>query len=644
MLTDISRIVNEDISNRINQYDVLYEAIINSIHANATEIICKLISFDNPQKEEDKEVLPRRLDSITIADNGDGLNDENYKSFCEYRTGYKKDLGCKGVGRFVFLKVYKKVKYNTQLKHMNEERAFLFNLDFDTDNIEKTEKKISKNRTKVELSILNKSYLNPKRNIDRRIILDVNDIREKVLTNLIPTLFFYRKKNVKISIEFMDGENKESITEKDIPDFKDVSFEIKSKAGKKHKFILHYKIEKTKGNFKAYHCAANRTVCEFSEKEFRMTLPYGYSGYVLLESKYLDTHVNNERNDFDIYPVKTDMFSTISWEMINQELLKVLSDLVKEGIPETKKINSEKLQEIQEERPYLINYIDEDDIEMAGFIDKKQIIEKAKKRFDAAKENILSNSGKEEYTDYELNEAIQLTQNELVSYIFDRVQVIERLKSLFKKKEKVESIIHNLFMQKYTKDDYYCIGKNNLWLLDDRFTSYSYAASDKRIKDIVDELKLEGEDVENEDDKPDLALFFSQNPNNAQNLKSVLVELKPFDDGKKSDRKKFQGIQQLVDYVEAFKIKEQIDEIWAFLVTDVDDKLASRLKKDDYTPLFSTQNPIYHRFYKELGISIYVVGVETLISDAESRNKTFLDIIRKQGKLNEILQEKEVEV
>jgi len=637
MSTNISRIVNEDVSNRINQYDVLYEAIINSIHANATEIICELSSFDNPTKVDGEELSPKRLDTIKVSDNGDGLHDENYNSFCEYRTGYKKEMGCKGVGRFVFLKVYKTVKFKSELTELNEERQFAFDVNFDTENIQKKPKDIKQNKSTIELIGLNESYYNKEKHVDRRIVLDLESIKERVLINLVPSLFFYHSKGVDIKIIFKDSEYETSITEKDIPRFDKKEFTIISKEGKKHLFNLYHKIENAPGTFKAYHCANNRTVCEFSEKDFRMSMPYGYSGFLLLVSKFFDAHVNNDRNDFDIFPVKTDLFSTISWEMINNHLLSIISELVKEGIPETQKINSAKLKEIQSERPYLTNYIDENDIEMAGFIDKKQIIDKAKRRFDNAKENIISNSGKEKYSDEELNEAIQLTQNELVSYIFDRVQVIERLKTMLDDKEKVESVIHNLFMQKHTEDNYYCIGKNNLWLLDDRFTSYSYAASDKRIKDIVSTLQLEGDESDYEKDRPDLALFFSHSPDNPVSLKSVLVEIKPFTDLNKSDRKKFQGIQQLKDYVEAFKEKENINEIWAFLITDVDEKLADRLKKDDYTPLFSTKNPIYHRFYKELGISIYVVGAETLISDAESRNKIFLDIIRKQSRLADII-------
>jgi hypothetical protein len=249
----------------------------------------------------------------------------------------------------------------------------------------------------------------------------------------------------------------------------------------------------------------------------------------------------------------------------------------------------------------------------------------------------LANKGKDSYTEKELDEAIQITQNELVSYICDRVQIIDRLKTMINDKEKVEAIIHNLFMKKYTDDDYYSIGKNNLWLIDDRFTTYTYAASDKRIKDVLQQVGEELGDIENVDDKPDLSLFFSHNPNQTERLKSVLIEIKPFDYTTKSDRKKFQGVQQLVDYVKAFKNKERIEEIWAFLLTDVDGKLAERLKGDDYTPLFSSESPIFHRFYKELGISIYVINARTLILDAEARNKIFLDIIRKKNRLSQIL-------
>ncbi|MEK0814339.1 hypothetical protein OSI40_25315, partial [Mycobacterium ulcerans] len=99
--------------------------------------------------------------------------------------------------------------------------------------------------------------------------------------------------------------------------------------------ILNHRITNVDGKLNAYYCANNRTVCEFAEKDLKLNFPYGYSGFLLLESNYFNARVNNERNDFDIKPLRTDAFTTLSWDLINEELKKTVTDLVKEGIPET---------------------------------------------------------------------------------------------------------------------------------------------------------------------------------------------------------------------------------------------------------------------------------------------------------------------
>jgi len=135
MLAEIRRIVNEDISSRVTQYDVLYEAITNAIHANSKEIVCRFNSFDIPIKENETEIIRRKVDTISVKDDRDGSTTDNYNSFCKYRSDYKKALGGKGVGRFVFLKVYENVSFNSQMNAEREERTFRFNFDFDTENL-----------------------------------------------------------------------------------------------------------------------------------------------------------------------------------------------------------------------------------------------------------------------------------------------------------------------------------------------------------------------------------------------------------------------------------------------------------------------------------------------------------------------------
>lgn len=636
---NIKRIVTEDVSPRVTQNDVIFEAITNAIQADATEIICTVNSHDNPLGEADEIIVDKRVDTISITDNGVGFRADRYDAFCEYRSEKNKDLGCKGVGRLVFLKVFDKIDITSRIKADGEVRSFNFSLDFDPAKVKSQKKTIAQNSTEISFSGVTALYHDKSRELDRRIKLDISSIREKVYLHLLPTLFFSKKRGREVTISFVDAVTSDQIKiqPNDIPDLETTQFQVKDKEEKQFDFNLYYLVRNQAGKFNAYFCADNRTVCDFGEKGLSVSLPAGFSGLMLVESDYLKQRVNNDRNDFDIFPVKTDAFSPLSWEMINRALKASIAGLVTELIPDAPALNRKKLEEIQNERPYLVGYIEERDYEIAGFLDKNQIIEKAKKRFDAAKEQLLASAGKEEYTDSELTDAIQITQDELVSYINDRGLVLERLRVLANNKEKVEKIVHDLFMKKGTEDDFFLIGKNNLWLIDDRFTTYSYAASDRRINTILEAIDEDSTDSTAPDDKPDLALFFSGDPNSNDKLKAVLIEIKPFDYNSKPWRKKSEGLTQLRDYIREFKDREKIDEVFAYLVTDVDKKFAAGLEEDGYARLYSQDYPIYHRHFDKLGTSIFVVSARTLIADAEARNKIFLDIIRKQSRLTKRL-------
>ena len=638
MLANIKRIVEEDIGSKTTYIHALNEAIINAIQANARNIICRFTTVKQSVLETPEGgISSKKVTAIEVEDDGDGFNNPNFDSFSKYRSDYKMSIGCKGVGRFVFLKLFEKVTYTSWLVEDKKKIEFSFSYDFDTNDLHKEDSDVQENKTLLKLSGITDHYFNKDGQSDRRLDMDISKIKEDVLTHLIPMLFLHKQEGVNIRIEFHDDEGSDpiTITDNDIPDFKKKEFVIKGTDNTKYSFTLYYTISETTGSFNAFHCANKRTVCKFSDHELKISLPDNYMAYFLLESEYFDQSINNERNNFDIFPIKTDLYHFLSWEMINSELKNIISTLVKSQIPNAIKMNHDKLIDIQKERPYLAEYIEEEDLNIAGFIDKDNIIKKAKKRFDNAKENLLLHAGKTEYTNKDLDDAIQITQNELVAYVKDRVLVIEQLKTMLKNQEQSEKIIHNLFMERYTEDNDFCFKKNNLWLLDDRFTSYSYAASDKRIKEILESNELEDENKTNID-RPDLALFFSHDPANKEALKSVLIELKSFKDKGKSSREKFMGIQQLLDYIKVFKDKEDIKEIWAFLVTDVDEDLGDRLTTDGYIPLFTTGRRIYYRYYDKIGSFIYVFGVQTLILDAEARNKIFIDIINKNSSMNKL--------
>ena len=81
---------------------------------------------------------------------------------------------------------------------------------------------------------------------------------------MIPTLHFYEKRGVKITITFEDltGLTRSTeITSTDVPEFSERPFAIKDGNGTIYDFTLSYSMKSEEGRLWAYYCADHRTVC-----------------------------------------------------------------------------------------------------------------------------------------------------------------------------------------------------------------------------------------------------------------------------------------------------------------------------------------------------------------------------------------------
>ena len=88
---------------------VLAEALVNSIQAidelkNPAngKITVSILREESPLFDDDN----LGITGFEITDNGVGFNEENYKSFLTLDSDYKKDKGCHGMGRLLWLKVF----------------------------------------------------------------------------------------------------------------------------------------------------------------------------------------------------------------------------------------------------------------------------------------------------------------------------------------------------------------------------------------------------------------------------------------------------------------------------------------------------------------------------------------------------------
>ena len=101
----------------------LFETVINSIQSledsNVPEkkIVIDALRSEHIQLRTDGQgnmiEEPAHFEAFTVTDNGNGFNTDNYTSFLEAYSQLKVKKGCKGIGRFLWLKAFDKVTVNS---------------------------------------------------------------------------------------------------------------------------------------------------------------------------------------------------------------------------------------------------------------------------------------------------------------------------------------------------------------------------------------------------------------------------------------------------------------------------------------------------------------------------------------------------
>jgi len=556
---------------------VIYEAVTNALQANATDI---KIDFIQTQKY---------IDSIVVEDNGDGFDDTNTKSFREYRSTYKKNLGCKGIGRFLFLKVFNKV----EIESLDKSIEFVIDQDI----------KVSKSSKEFKRTTV--KFLNPKDSFTVNYQILKDDLKNYFLAYFK----LLKDENRLIKISICQNNKVHSIVESDdIPDFKDRKFMIGE-----YQFKLSYIFD---FNADGYYCAGNRVVIKNSEldsnKKFRFFNDVNI--LYLLSSKYLDSNVNDTRDDFNIYPKqkKQDLFHNLSWQQIQSSIKEQIRLIAKENNIEIDKLAEEHLREAIKESPFLVYYLKDNELGEDSIILQK----KAKKLFEKDKKFLRDTKNQ---TDEKYKEKLAIvTQSELTEYIYDRQKKIDLLKKLTDEKA-LEKEIHNLFMQQRTSDNKEDYKTNNLWLFDDRFMSYNKIFSDKQIKEIFPKLS---ENL----DRPDILSLISNSYNKDEITDVVIIELKKADEKITPSRAE----EQLIDYAgyinEAYQDRKI--RIWTYAFLKFDKKTENSLQNKDYNRVLTkSEYPIYYKPFNRVNTIINFVDYKALADDAENRNKTFMKIL-----------------
>ena len=590
---------------------VYFEALANALDAGATEI-----SIDIDVQAFDK---PDTL-KITVSDNGDGFTDENFERFRKLLR--PRDKFHKGIGRLVFLNYFSRVDVTSTRSKWR--RTFIFKDGFDGN--APIENLNDEQPAKTTLAF---------NGFAKDRVKSYDDLKPDVLKPLLieqflPTLDARKRDGTafKISINLKTKESNAQkeffphetvITADDLPSMTKITIQDDS-LDAFSTIDMHYHVEPVsgKGSLLVAFSIDGRTIPVNLIPA--SSFPPGYMGMFLFESEMFHSNADSSRQKL-ILPENLPIEKL--YRVLRREVGKVLADM----IPKITEKNEKVKEKFEEQFPHLLGYFENDTV---GLIDRDDALEIAQQKFFRAQKQVLQC---ETLTQAAYEKSLELSSRTLTEYILYRDKIIGRRKEMTT--DNAESEIHNLIVPRFKEFSKEAmpseIYQNNAWLLDDKFMVFRTILSEQRMDTVVNAIRLD-EECEKDAGRPDIAMIFSADPKNASAVDVVVIEIKKKTDDEKENQ---YAINQLLD--RAVKLAAHcpnIQRIWYYAVIQISDTMETRLRQQKWAPLFSMGKLYYQEFITErpdrtvVPTPTFVVSFDAIVADAESRNHTFLEILR----------------
>lgn len=308
----------------------LFETVVNSIQSledsntDKKQITIEAVRSNNvPLKiDEQGKIVEERahFESFIVTDNGNGFNTENYQSFLEAYSQLKVKKGCKGIGRFLWLKAFNSVDISSvycEGGHWHL-RKFKFTLEGiePENNSEKIETEGITQQTTVTLHDFNAFY-------KESVAYSLKSLAKKLIEHCLP--YFITGNCPEIILRDSDGEcfnlndyYKETYSE-------ELNQDVIELKGKRY-ILYHMLLSEGADRHEIHLCANGREVKSYALSNYIPDMKkklvkdedaYYYVGY--LTGEHLDESVNTERSDFD--------FSDVAFQQLFDEYCMSITDL-----------------------------------------------------------------------------------------------------------------------------------------------------------------------------------------------------------------------------------------------------------------------------------------------------------------------------
>ena len=637
----------------------LFEAVVNAIQAiedspnRETGKISIFVHRDNIRiaAGEMEKVSSEKIEAFSISDNGIGLDQTNYDSFKSAYSTLKVQKGCKGIGRFLWLKAFDHVEIDSVFcdDGIYYQRKFDFSPDGNNPEDNVTVSSRREIGTTVKLVGFQTRYKN-------RSPVELDVIATKIIEHCL--LFFICGNCPQITL--MDGIsdpiNLNYYFENNIKD----SLHQDRFTIKEHSFVLyHLQVPEGANSHELHFCANMHEVKSVELKKHIPDLskkivpdcgsrPFYYSGY--LTGEYLDQVVNPTRtafdfdeNDHDVSLFGTGPETLVSTAMgyIRGYLADYLTSLEKKKVDQINRFVSQDkptYRYLLHSRPQVYKEIpaglSEEDLEMELHRQVQQWETQVKKKGQLLEKQAEEVATQQDAT-YQMlfetywKEVTDLSKTCLAEYVTRRKAIIKMLERAleitddghFRKEESIHSIICPM---QHTSDDIE-FEEMNLWLVDERLAYHNFLASDKTLKSmpVIDSKSTK---------EPDIAVFdraFAYTDSDEPFSSVTIIEFKKPDNDTKNP---ISQVGQYVDLIKAGKKKKANGQSFnvtegtifrCYVICDLTDKMRAHCRDASLMP--TADNMGYAGYNQARQSYIEVISYNKLISDAKKRNEILFD-------------------
>jgi len=630
----------------------VFEAVANSIQAieeadrNGDGFIEIRIIRDGQKTMLTDEHALSKISSFEIIDNGIGFNAANYDSFTTSDSTYKIDKGCKGVGRFLWLKAFKRAEVDSLFFDNGRlfRRVFKFDVYFTPDSGLATqqcnESEYSDSKTIVRLAEFSDSYREAP-----SAYRTVEKIAQRIMEHCLA--YYIADKTPKITV--VDGIDDTTINLSDeFAKIRDSLVSEKIIISDEEFIIHHLHLFKTNADMHtAVYCANGREVKTIPLQKTLGTAAlfddenkkYFYAAFIT--SPYLDKTVDMYRQTFNIPENELELqMNSISMEKIQNEVencikkhlsgvLESISTRIREKVDKFVAEETPMLRSVVKYYPVVLDHIELNSSD-------ERICEilysyKGKAEYDIKKRSEKLRKTQASSIDEIDNQCKELTgkledfqRDELAAYIIRRKLIIDllekKLESNKDHKYQNEAIIHDIVFPRNTDTDEINYEDHNLWLIDESLAFHTYACSDKKYRSISSSSS---------NDRPDILVFSEINEDKTARAISFVEFKKPQRQKHNEDPTK-----QMYDYLceitdkGNFKLNNgrvvgvtSETRFYCYAVCDLTDQIREFARYQDYAKLQGEYG--YYKYSRSLNAHTMIIDFSKLVYDANKRHKAF---------------------